>query len=61
MKLLSVKEWSDKNKRDASYTRRMLASGRLEGFKVGNSWAIPEDAQPAPDKRIKSGKYVKTR
>ena len=58
-KLLSVTEWAEKNGRDVSNTRRMLREGRLEGFKVGNGWVIPEDAQPAPDKRIKSGKYIK--
>lgn len=59
-KLLSVTEWSKKNGKDVSYTRKMLREGRLEGMKVGSTWVIPEDAQPI-DRRVKNGKYVNWR
>lgn len=33
---------------------------RIPGaFRIGNTWAIPEDAQKPKDARIKSGKYMK--
>ena len=32
---------------------------RIPGaFRIGNTWAIPEDAQKPKDARIKSGKYL---
>lgn len=36
--------------------------GMIEGaIKFGNTWAIPKDAVKPVDKRIKSGKYIKSR
>ena len=33
---------------------------RIPGaFRIGNTWAIPEDAQQPKAARIKSGKYMK--
>ncbi len=33
----------------------------IEGaIKFGNTWAIPKDAVKPVDKRIKSGKYIKS-
>lgn len=33
---------------------------RIPGaFRIGNTWAIPEDAQKPKDARVKSGKYMK--
>ena len=33
----------------------------IEGVvKFGHSWAIPRDAKKPQDKRIKSGKYIKS-
>ncbi len=34
---------------------------RIPGaFRVGNAWAIPTNAEKPKDKRIKSGKYMKS-
>ena len=35
--------------------------GMIEGaMKFGNTWAIPKNAVKPADKRIKSGKYIKS-
>lgn len=40
----------------------LCLENRIPGaFKVGNSWAIPADAEKPCDERIKSGKYVMSR
>ena len=40
----------------------LCAQGRIEGaVKFGNTWAIPKEAQKPKDKRIKSGKYIKSK
>ena len=38
----------------------LCTENRIPGaFRIGNTWAIPEDAQKPKDARIKSGKYMK--
>lgn len=38
----------------------LCAEGRIPGvFRVGNTWAIPEEAQKPKDARIRSGRYIK--
>jgi len=32
---------------DGSYLRQLLLAGRLDGYKIGNSWAIPREAGDA--------------
>lgn len=40
----------------------MCLENRISGaFKIGNSWAIPADAEKPSDEQIKSGKYVLNR
>lgn len=56
--LLSVSEWAKLHDREVSSVRRMLISGRLKGFKVGNQWVIPANTELPPDGRIKSGQYI---
>lgn len=56
--LLSTEEWAEAHEMHPASVRRAVAEGRLEGFKVGKRWVIPEDAELAPDKRIKSGNYI---
>jgi len=54
---LSVTEYAKLHGKDAGNIRRLLASGRLNGQKVGKQWIIAEkEAYPA-DKRETSGKY----
>lgn len=56
-KYLSVKEYARLHSKDSGNVRRLLASGRLEGQKVGKQWIIPEDTPYPNDKRIISGQY----
>ena len=38
----------------------LCSEGRIPGvFRIGNTWAIPEDAEKPKVARIKSGKYIK--
>ena len=54
---LSVTEYATLHGKDSGNVRRLLASGRIEGQKVGNQWIIPRNAPYPPDKREKDGKY----
>lgn len=39
----------------------LCAEGRIDGaVKKGKTWLIPESTEKPSDKRIKSGKYVKS-
>ena len=40
--------------------QKLCAENRISGaIRIGNYWAIPNDAEKPKDARIKSGKYVK--
>ena len=54
---ISVSEYAKLHSKDKGNIRRLLASGRLQGQKVGNQWIIPADAEYPEDKREKSGNY----
>lgn len=54
---VSVSEYAKLHNKDKGNIRRLLASGRLQGQKVGNQWIIPADAAYPEDKREKSGNY----
>ena len=56
-KLLSVTEYSAIKQKDPGNVRRILASGRIQGWKVGNQWVIPSDAEYPEDRRKKTGEY----
>lgn len=57
MKLLSVTEFAQKHNVQPATVRQKIIRGNLpEAFKVGNTWAIPEDA-PYNDARVKTGEY----
>lgn len=58
---ISVTQFSQKFGMDAGNIRRLIAQGRIPAVKIGNQWAIPADAVPPADKRIKSGKYINWR
>lgn len=57
MSLLSVREYARKYHKDAGNIRRMLASGRLNGIRIGNQWAINESTPYPADKRVRNGSY----
>lgn len=57
MKYLSTKEVSIKWNIDQSLVLRLLKNKRIDGaIKIGNSWAIPDNALKPIDKRTKIGK-----
>ena len=58
---ISVTQFSQKFGMDVGNIRKLIAQGRIPAIKIGNQWAIPADATPPADKRLKSGKYVNWR
>ena len=54
---LSVTEYAGRHGKDSGNVRRLLASGRLKGQKVGRQWIIPENTPYPDDNRITTGKY----
>ncbi len=60
MKYLSVKQTAKKWGISPRRVQIFCKEERVPGaFIVGNSWAIPEDAEKPIDQRIKSGRYIK--
>lgn len=57
MTYLSVTQFCEKFHMDGGRVRLLISQGRIPAEKIGNQWAIPADAQPPEDKRVKSGKY----
>ena len=62
MEYLSVKQTAEKWGISTKRIQFICKQGRIPGaFIIGNSWAIPKDAEKPKDQRIKSGKYIKDR
>ena len=60
MEYLSVKQTAEKWGVSTKRIQYICKQGRSPGaFIIGNSWAIPADAEKPKDARIKSGKYIK--
>lgn len=57
MDYLSVTQFCQKHGLDRGNVNRYIHQGRIPAVKIGNQWAIPANAQPPEDKRVKSGKY----
>ena len=55
MALLSVSQYAARTGKDTGNIRRMLASGRLKGTKIGNQWVIDEETVYPDDNRLKNG------
>ena len=55
--LISVSEFAAKFGKDVGNVRRLIQQGRIPAQRIGNQWAIPADAAPPADKRVKTGKY----
>ena len=61
MVIMTVKEAASKWGLSERRLQTMCNEGMIPGvIKFGRSWAIPVDAQRPVDKRIKSGKYIKS-
>ena len=58
-KYLSLKETAAKWGISDRRINTLCLENRITGaFKVGNSWAVPANAEKPNDERIKSGKYI---
>ena len=59
-KFMSTSQAAQKWGLSARRVATLCEGNRIVGVeKVGNSWAIPVDAEKPNDARIKSGKYIK--
>lgn len=57
--LISLPEYAARHGKVESSARRMAMRGGFESArKIGRNWVI-DDAEPWPDRRIKTGKYKK--
>ena len=55
--ILHIRKWNLSERR----LQTMCNEGVIPGvMKFGHAWAIPENAEKPVDKRIKSGKYIKS-
>lgn len=60
-KYLSLKETAKKWGISDRRINALCLEERIPGaFLIGNSWAIPADAEKPLDRRVKSGKYIKS-
>ena len=60
MNYISVKQTAEKWGVSIKRVQCLCKQGRIPGaYIIGNSWAIPADAEKPKDERIKSGKYVR--
>lgn len=61
MGFLSTTQASEKWGISSRRIQILCAEDRIPGaFRIGNTWAIPEEAKKPKDARIKSGKYIKS-
>lgn len=61
MEFITIKEAAEKWNLSVRRVQTNCNEGMMLGvMKFGNSWDIPKDAKKTVDKRIKSGKYVKS-
>lgn len=56
--LISLTEYAARHGKDPSSARRMALRGGFQtAQKIGRNWVI-DDAEPWPDRRIRTGKYI---
>ena len=61
MEYYTIKEVVELWGLSARRLQTMCQEGMIDGaIKFGREWAIPKDAEKPIDKRIKSGKYIKS-
>ena len=61
MEYMTIKETAEKWNLSVRIVQTICNEGMIDGvMKFGNTWAIPKDAVKPTDKRIKSGKYIKS-
>lgn len=54
---ITVTEYANLYHKDPGNIRRHLASGRMEGLKIGNQWVVSREEKYPSDGRRKSGRY----
>ena len=58
---MTIKETAEKWNLSVRIVQTICNEGMIDGaMKFDNTWAIPKDVVKPADKRIKSGKYVKS-
>lgn len=61
MEYMTINEAAKKWNLSVRRVQTICSEGMIEGVvKFGQAWAIPKDAEKPADKRIKSGKYIKS-
>ena len=61
MEFMTIKEAAEKWNLSVRRVQTICNEGMIKGaMKFGNTWAIPKNAVKTADKRIKSGKYIKS-
>ena len=61
MEYMTIKETAEKWNLSVRLVQTICNEGMIDGaMTFGNTWAIPKAAVKPSDKRIKSGKYVKS-
>lgn len=61
MDYMTIKETSEKWKLSIRRVQELCEHGKIVGaIKFGRAWAIPVDAEKPIDRRIKSGRYIKS-
>ncbi len=62
MEYVSIKDMSERWGISIRRIQVLCGEDRIPGaFRIGNAWAIPENAIKPKDGRIKSGKYCKNK
>jgi hypothetical protein len=62
MDYMTVQETAKKWNLSVRRIQTMCNEGMIEGvIKFGRSWAIPVDAEKPVDKRVKSGRFIKSK
>lgn len=62
MKYLSAKETGERWGLSERRVETLCSQGRIPGLiRIGRSWGIPDDVEKPEDKRIKTGRYIKTK
>ena len=62
MKYLSVKQTSERWGISPRRIQILCREGRVpDAFIIGNTWAIPDNAEKPKDARIKTGIYIKSK
>jgi len=61
MDYMTIKEAAEKWGLSVRRVQAICNEGKVEGIiRFGREWAIPKNAEKPQDKRIKSGKYIKS-